>query len=227
MTGSTTDVTVTEQRVEAASSKAGDSQHTHPDHSTSPHVQYPPAWIRDRRPLDFAASSTATNPSHAAQDVSTTVKTGRHAYTENATFTAEKMPAKSDVFESLNELNRNFYADEDDSVGSARHRQDHQNDTQMWGRVIGLTDAEIRRAQYLLARAEAGWMNNHSAAAVVLAALTVAANERSCGGYTKAIRESAPDTGNPALVNAYEELRSRLQIPADSIRACRDHLRNV
>jgi len=198
-------------------------------------------WKRGREPLDFSPSSTATDPSHAAQDTSESVKTGRHAYTENATFTTEQIKAPSkrehswgdredgrSPWATLNEVNRNFFVDDDKNIGSEQHKQNYVNDTQAWGSQIGLTDWEIKRAAKLVLDADDGWKNNHSIEAVILAALTVSANKATGrrNDLSKAIRPRNPLSENtPDMASTYEDIRDNLGVDYQSVKACRNHLR--
>lgn len=185
---------------------------------------------RQREPLDFSPPSTAVEPSSAAQDVSETAKTGRHAYTENATFTMEELPASSDRWASLNQANRDFYASDEKTVGREQQKQDYVNDTAAWGGQIGLTDHEIDRAAHLVLEADSGFHYNHSSAAIVLAALTLAANEsrgtrRDTG---KEIRQSSPMSDRtPELAMRYETIRDDLGVSRKSVTKCRKHLREI
>jgi hypothetical protein len=181
----------------------------------------------DGQPLDYSPSSGAVDPEHAAQDVSTSAVTGRHAYTENATFTAERMEAESDRWDSLNQANRDWQSD-GESNGSRQHAADHVNDTVAWGRRIGLTSTECEHAANLVLDADAGYMNNHGAETVILAALTLAANTApdSRPEEQKALREeSVFSDQTPDLRDAYEELRNDLDVTRGGVKACRTHLR--
>jgi len=201
---------------------------------------------RQLEPLDFSPSSTATQPSDAAQDTTEGMKTGRHAYTENATFAVEDIdaPSNDDVrptlpevwdvdedgaspYGSLNELNRSVFTNEDTNKGSEQDKQDYRNDAQTWGRHIGLTNHEIQRAIFLVDRAEKGYMNNHGATTIILAALTLAANETNGSSDTaKAIRpEHALASKTPDLVDNYTSLRDDLDVSRQGVRTCRNHLR--
>jgi cysteinyl-tRNA synthetase len=204
-----------------------------------------PQWERDLEPLDFSASSSATDPEHAAQDESTRLKMGRHRYTENATFTKEDMEGSDESHYTLNELNRNFVAAEDESIGTRQDTVDEQNEVKAWGRQIELTSNEIERAQKLVKSADSGMKNAHGKEAMSLAALTIAANEDTAGEDSrKSIRRNGIDWGddNPLasehplerrsmadereqLIENYETLREDLGVDRDSVKACRGYLR--
>lgn len=183
--------------------------------------------------MDYSPASSAVPPEAAAQDASESVRTGRHAYTENATFTKEPMDAQSERFETLNEANRDFYADEDTNIRSEQHRRDYRNDTVTWGRRIGLTDAELQRAVDLVLAADEGVMNNHGSAAVILAALTLAANEGHTARTTEpkvlrpehALAPAAGEAGSE-MVQTYETIRTDLAVDRETVRGARRHLRD-
>jgi hypothetical protein len=192
-------------------------------------------WERDQQEIDFSANSAATDPEHAAQDMSTDLQTNRHGYTDNATFADGEMDAQTEGV-TLNELNRNFRIEEygedpeDIEIRSPeleQREQNRRNDCQMWGRQIGLTDFEVQRAIQYVNAASDGWMNNTSVEAVILSALTLAANENPDGraDLQKSIRLSTPSTGNTELVENYETLRETLDIKRTTITQTRRHLR--
>lgn len=187
-----------------------------------------PQWEKDLEPLDYSASSAATNPEGAAQDESTSIKTGRHAYTENATFTKEPMEASSNEFETLNQLNRNFYADEDKQVGREQQKQDRVNDVAAWGEQIGLTSHEIERAATIVLTAEESFARRHGEEGMILAALTLAANESTSGrnDERKAIRPQSPISEDTTdMAETYEEIRKSLDVTTNTVKKCRKHLR--
>jgi len=100
---------------------------------------------RDREPLDFSPSSTATDPESATKDQAEDYHTGRFGHTENATFAAETLEAESDRFRSLNQINRQNHKD-DEHYSTDQDHADLKNDARAWGRRIGLLDHEIERA---------------------------------------------------------------------------------
>lgn len=199
---------------------------------------------RDEEPLDFSPSSTAVDPEHAAQDASEDVQTGRHAYTENATFTEERLdapsankseaaPAVSEFTDSdehehsewlsLNQANRTVYTDDEKNSTTEQRRQGFRDDTEAWGRRIGLTDHEIERAITIIERTEREWRENHGTETVILATLTLVANEND-----KAIRErQALSSKNPDMTETYEEIRENLDVMRHRVKSCRDHLRGL
>jgi len=207
-----------------------DSEHC--QESDTPHEDRPPTGDTDptdsrrhdppEQVLDYSPASGAVDPSDAAQDQSTTARTGRHSYTENATFTKEQMPAQSDAFETLNEANRNFYASDDESVGSARHEQDYHNSVHAWGEFIGLTDSEQYRASHLLEQTSPESRNGFGVATIALAALTLAANEQP---WPKAIRPTVPVDSDSDLCDRYDTLLTELEVDPSLVRSCRQHLR--
>jgi len=155
---------------------------------------------QNHEPLDFSASSAAVDPKDAAQDVSESQKTGRHSYTDNATFTDERLqrtnpecPGYADAIDtddeddprsyaSLNDLNRYFKVVEPDeksptttSLKSDQRKTDAQLDLQEWGRRIGLTVYEIDHALQLFKQTDDEHRQNNNA--LILAALTIVANK--------------------------------------------------
>lgn len=174
------------------------------------------------QPLDYSPSSGATDPEHAAQDASEEMAKGRHAYTPNATFIKEHLPARSSV-PSLNALNRRTTSDGEHLEEHRRH-QDRMNDVRAWGRRIGLTKAECQRAVHLID--SGGWLNSASIEATALAALTLAANEATGGADSKkSIRPNGPSTDNPDLVERYTQLREDLDVDPEDVRSVRQRLR--
>lgn len=187
----------------------------------------------DVEPLDFSPSSGATDPVDARKDTDTEMATGRHDYTANETFTRGELPAQSEQWESLNQANREPIVDDphvdadgvtdEESRKTRQRRTDARNDTRAWGRQIGLTDAEVDRAVRLVLLAEEGWRNNHGTEAVVLAALTLAANEPT--PVPKSIRPSVPVDTDPDLETTYDAIRTTLDVPREEVNSCREHLR--
>lgn len=199
----------------------------------------------DSTELDFSPSSTAVDPAAAAQDQSETIQTGRHSYTENATFIRDDIPAKSDRWETLNQANRDFYADETDNedegdhIEKERRKQDHVNDTVCWGRYVGLTDHEIERAASFVLDAEDAYKRNYSIEAIILAALSLAANEGQGerGTHPRTIRPEVPlmtSTDNETVTDGLRDLRDNfgqlrddLTVSRDAIHDSRTHLRQT
>lgn len=186
---------------------------------------------RTREPLDFSPSSTATTPSHAAQDASETVQTGRHAYTENATFTKESMDAQSSDHDTLNQLNRDFFANEETNVSTEQRRQNAVNDTVAWGQRIGLTDYECERAVWLLEQADDDMKERHGFEPLILAALTLAANEgideRNTVSKPLRVQQVAIATfadDIEEMVSVYESIRENLDVAVSTVTDCRAHL---
>lgn len=241
---------------------------------------------RDREPVDRSPASSAVDPEHAAQDQSTEAQTGRHGYTENATYIGGELPSPSkkqrrqskkgkkrenetddwykqmmddhdvkdypdeispddSTWQTLNQANRDFKATgnlrdpETDGVKQDQRDQDIANDTAAWGTRIGLTDTEINRATSLVLNAEIG--GEHQTEAVILAALTIVANQGppTYGGPHKILREERPlpDTetintvgavGNyvkpDEAVERYSEIRESLDIDPKTVKRCRDQL---
>lgn len=188
--------------------------------------------------LDHSPSSGAVDPEHAAQDQSESVETGRHAYTGNATFTKERMESQASSrdqknakhvpqYSSLNELNRRLYEDDEKNTRSEQDKTDYVNDVQAWGTQIGLTGFEIERAATLVLASEDGWMNNHGAETMILAALTLAANESTPGNnsVSKAIRPQSPLVKHEDMADQYAMIRDELAVESRSVKACRNHLR--
>jgi hypothetical protein len=178
-------------------------------------------------PLDFAPASGAVDEVHAAQDTDTGYYTGRHAYTENATFTNADIPStwSDSPRDSLNELNRNFYANEDKSVGREQQRLDEQNDAKAWAKRVGLTEVEGKRAAYLTTKVSAGTKKNFTATGVILAAITIAANEPVV--QRRVVRSTVPDLDdiNTSFVEDYEQLREDLGVETLTIRRAREAIR--
>jgi hypothetical protein len=178
-------------------------------------------------PLDFAPASGAVDEVHAAQDMDTGYYTGRHAYTENATFTNEDIPStwSNSPRDSLNELNRNFYANEDKSVSSEQHKLDEQNDAKAWAKRVGLTEVEGKRAAYLTTKVEANAKKQYTATAVILAAITIAANEPVV--QRRVVRSTVPDLEdiNTSFVEDYEQLREDLGVETLTVRRAREAIR--
>lgn len=199
-------------------------------------------------PLDYSPSSGATDPDHAAQDESTTMKEGRLGYTDNATYIGGYIPSSSDTphgiidppawmandegnsqWDSLNEANSDFIADEDgDShIETERRAFERRQDCQMWGRQIGLSDPEIQRAIYIIEETDVTMRKYpHGADTAVLAALTLAANEASIG-TKKSIRDNGVDTGHDDLVANFESIRADLTISSDELIMSRQDLHEV
>lgn len=225
---------------------------------------------RAREPLDFSVGSGAVDPSHAAQDVSTTFQTGRHAYTGNATFANETLPSarnapvawadndrtidgdskppdddSSPPWNTLNEANRNFYADDDTDIKWKQREQDQINDVVAWGRQIELTNHEIERAVYLCRHCGPEGNQAHGSDAIVLAALTIVANEDHGSAVPKVLRESMMSivddvdtstfedypipsryTADEDMVESFETIRSDLGIDYRQIRKTRQYIRD-
>lgn len=210
---------------------------------------------RAREPLDHSPSSTACDPDHAAQDTTTTIQTGRHNYTENATFTKEDMPAQSDQWNTLNQANRDFYVEnlggdenkdgDEKNIRSEQHKQDDLNDLAAWGSQIGLSAHEIDRAATMVTAIEEPIKRRHGIEAVILAALTMAANEGVDVRHTepKIIRpgslfgdESTLSNDNselddserefPSMIEAYTKIRGDLRVEKKAVTKCRDHIRD-
>ena len=185
---------------------------------------------RRREPLDFAPSSTAVDPRDAAQDESTETRTGRHSYTENATFTKEPMEASSYRWETLNQANRDFYADDETDVKQAQREQDWRNDVIAWGRQIGLTDYECRRGADLATAELNSGLGGIAKEALALATLTIAANE-SHPVQPKTIRPSSDidveDVDTEQLQDNYEQIRTDLGIDTKSVRSARQTIRET
>ena len=173
---------------------------------------------REIAPLDFSPSSTATDPSDAKQDLTTSYAIGRFNYTDNATYIGEDLPASSELGQTLNQINRDTRDDDDDHVESARRQADLRREVQMWGTQIELTDAEIRVAESIVMSVPAGARRNFGLDVVVLGALTVAANQVTGAPHTsKSIRLRGPETGNTELVEQYESLRDDVGVTADAV----------
>jgi len=157
--------------------------------------------------LDFSPSSTALDPSDAKQDMGERTVVGRFDYTPNATFTTEDLPAQSDEAETLNQLNRET-TDGDEHIEQARRDADLRRQIRGWGNHIGLTDPEVNEAVRIVESVPAGARRNFGLDAVCLAALTISANQPTCGPHTsKSIRLRGPNTDTPALVGRYESIR--------------------
>jgi hypothetical protein len=205
---------------------------------------------RHEEPLDFSPSSTAVDPEHAAQDTSEYVQTGRHAYTENATFTEERIEAPSSRKDtaapavsqftdsdehdhsnwlSLNQANRNYHANDEKNTRTEQRKQDFHNETKAWGRQIGLIDHEIERAITLVEASEMAWKKNHGIETLVLAAFTLVVNENG-----KAIRPQHEFSSKnhelaetPEMAETYEEIRDNLGVMRHRVKSCRKYLREL
>lgn len=177
---------------------------------------------RELEPLDFSPSSTATDPADAKHDLGTDYQTGRHAYTENATYPAERMAASSSRWQTLNEANRDFFANDDEHIESARRQQDLHNDVRTWGTQIGLTDSEITAAMELVNATAPGVRRNFGMETIILGALTIAANQAATNNYVaKSIRRGGPTTGHTDLVDTYEQLRRDLHVDPSRVQRFR------
>lgn len=182
---------------------------------------------REIAPLDFSPNSTATTAEDARQDLGTAFQTGRHAYTENATYIPENIPAQSNKWRTLNDINRETVHDEDDHVESARRRHDRRTDIRTWGTQIGLTDPEIVRAIKIVEATTAGVRRNFGIETVILGALTLAANESATNAtVAKSIRLDGPSTHNPDLVEQYESIRENLSVSSVRVSQFRSWYQN-
>jgi len=190
---------------------------------------------RESPPLDYSPSSTAIDESDARYDEHREVAVGRHDYTDNATFTDEEIPVTPDdrrwaddtdvvtPWRTLNDANR-YYTDDEDGVRAKQHEQDAVNDCHSWGQRIGLTRLERERAAGIIRAAERGVRNEYGMETVVLAALTLAANEDDGVGI-RSLRDNGIDVDTPeSMTRAYEQFRQTLDTPSDTIRDCRNHL---
>lgn len=163
--------------------------------------------------LDFSPSSTAIDPEDARQDRNTDQTVGRFAYTPNATFINEDIPAQSDIAATLNQLNRQDAHDSDTHTEAARRTGDLRRDVQAWGETVGLTDTECAAAVEIVTATPTGVRRNFGLETVCLGALTIAANQPTHGPHTaKSIRLRGPDTDTPTLVTRYERLREDLGV---------------
>jgi len=201
----------------------------------------------DEEPVDRSPSSTAVDPEHAAQDNSTELRTGRHDYTPNETFIGGELPAARDddnrwadedpeevsSYASLNQANRRITTDGENDPRSEQIQLDYENDIQTWGQHVGLTSHEISVVKRLFQRVDETLREGYNSETVILAALTIVANEDDRTRQTKVIREDvtpiAEDPTTPAvchngMVENYEDLRKQLNITKRAIRACREHL---
>lgn len=192
----------------------------------------------ERPRIDYSPSSTAKDASDARYDEATESHVGRHEYTENATFAKETLetpdPDKrwaedTDVavpWQTLNQANRYYSTDPDTVVQSEQDEQDAVNECEAWGQRIGLTGHERQRAAGMVRAAGRGVRNEYGMEAVVLAALTLAANEDV--PVARSLRENGIDTDTPEkMIETYEDIRQTLDIPSDDVRECRKHLREV
>lgn len=162
--------------------------------------------------LDFSPSSTALNPSDAKQDMGKQTVVGRFDYTPNATFTIEDLPAQSDEAETLNQLNRET-TDESEHIEQARRDTDLRRQVRAWGNHIGLTDLEVNEAVRIVESVPAGARRNFGLDPVCLAALSISANQPTCGRHTsKSIRLRGPNTDTHALVQQYESIREDMGV---------------
>jgi len=172
---------------------------------------------RELCPLDYAPSSTATNPTDAKRDMETDYAVGRFAYTQNATYTDEDLPAHSELATTLNQINRET-TDDDSHVESARRKTDRRNDVRSWGRRIGLTDTEITEAIHIVEGVPSGSLRNFGVETVILGALSIAANMKLGGNHTvRSIRLRGAPVGNNAPVERYESLRQNLSVSQQSV----------
>jgi hypothetical protein len=184
--------------------------------------------IRRARRLHRKAISAATDERAARLDQATDLLTGRHSFKENRTYMAWDLPADSPLGETLNDVNQNFFADDTREFKDERNHNDRRQDAQTWGRRIGLTDHEIDRACYLLDQPDDFEHGSIGSEAFVLAALTLAANESPDGpsAQAKTLRGSVPHADEtPELSDAYETIRTDLDVPRSTIRDAREHLR--
>ena len=182
-------------------------------------------------PIDYSPSSGAVDPEDAAQDVSTEMQTGRHEYTPNETYIGEEIESNSEKWDSLNEANRQIEAETDDPRRTKQDRVDDYNDIKAWCNQIGLTSHEATRAVHIFSQSEIGPRNHFGKDSMKLAAMTLAANEGHDQRNTiaKEIRPEVPlakeDADNWVLACDYRNLRKDLDVDADDVRSCRDHLR--
>jgi len=106
-------------------------------------------------------------------------------------------------------------------IEQRRREHDRQNDVIAWGRQIGLSDPEIDFAVEMMSALSDGIKRAHGTDTLVLATLSVAANNM---GVTtvKSIRlHHGVDTGHTELTANFEEIRSDLNIEPASITAAR------
>jgi hypothetical protein len=230
--------------------------------------------------LNRDPSSTAVDPEHAAQDQSEDLQTGRHAYTDNATYIQRDIETPSDrrfvetdeegvmlqdpdweppedwdydpddpdgasPWRTLNQANRDFKLVDGDSgpetagIKQDQRDQDITNDLVAWGKRVGLTSTELERATDMIANVEGQWLTNLGHDAVILATLTVVANQGppEYAGRHKILRPRRPcpdDADVPdghgtfvkteEAVDAFVELRDSLGVTPSTIRECRQHL---
>jgi len=174
-------------------------------------------WVREDSPtLDFSPSSTAVDPADAKQDTATEYVTGRFAYTPNATYIGEDLPARSNVARTLNEFNREQDFNSDRTLEPERRMMDLRRDIAGWGHQIGITDTEIKTAITIVMALPTGVRRNFGLETVCLGALTLAANMESPHGG-KSIRLDGPSTDTPELVARYEEIRTALGVSEDAV----------
>jgi hypothetical protein len=190
----------------------------------------------ERQRLDHSPSSTAKDPSDARYDEATDTQVGRHSFTTNATFTKETLSRpdpdrrwadNTDVtvpWQTLNQANRYYSTDPETSVGHEQNVEDCRNDCRSWGQRIGLTAPECRNAVGLLEEATRGTRNEYGMEAVVLAALTLAANHEV--PVVRSLRANGIEMDTPdGMIETYEDIRQTLDIPTEDVRECRSRLR--
>jgi hypothetical protein len=211
----------------------------------------------NHEPLDFSASSSAVDADDAAQDVSEQQKTGRHSYTDNATFTNERLqrtdPAHAGhadatnadeddprSYRSLNDLNRYFKVVESDeesptttTLKDEQRKTDAQLDLQEWGRRIGLTVYEINHALRLFEQTDDDQRRNNNA--LILAALTIVANKAWSNIPQKIIqpyRQHLADgfdsvVAQDDMASAFEEIRTGLELTTSEIKSARKYINEL
>lgn len=201
----------------------------------------------EQPPIDYSPASSAVDPEAAAQDQSESTKTSRHAYTENATFiggiipsTAINETALADergdrepvkrYYDTLNQLNRDFTTGQvdtdetDDNVEHLEQRRrehDRQNDVIAWGRQIGLSGPEIDFAVEMMSALSDGIRRAHGTDTLVLATLSLAANNKDVTTVKSIRLDHGIDTGHTELTTNFEGIRSDLNIEPASITAAR------
>lgn len=187
-----------------------------------------------QRPLDFSPDSSALDETDTARDTSQSHYTGNTDYRENATEIGGDLPARSR--DSLNDLNKEARPNGPNHDEQSKRHQKYREDVQRWGRFIELDDYEIERAVHLFEQAPLNGRRGNGIDAVVLAALTMAANEDMGPEPAKIIRRSAeaiakdPDTDLEwfsELVENYEQLRTDLGVSSSKIRNARNNIRHI
>jgi len=175
---------------------------------------------RQIEPLDYSPHSGAVDPEHAAQDQSTSNKTGRHDYTPNATFTEEQMPTSSESNRTLNQLNRRV---SDEAIKSSQRQNDRRRELCGWADQIALSPYEIQYALSLHDTIPTEVWSGYGMEAVALATITFAANitNKENDDTRKSLRRDYEENNaTTEMVETYNEIRESCGVtPKDVVKA--------